>query len=205
MTKIMSICMSEAKIPQSKILEEQHTQTRRCAVDGCCEEGCYPAPRTREKLRDYLWFCLEHVRAYNKSWNYFNGLQGAALEAEIQNATTWERPSWRFGTGTGGAGSFHAGMMDEAEDIFGLFGTRQEAERAQAYASMDREERAAWKVFDMDPVSDPSAIKRRYNELAKQNHPDHNQGDPLAEERLKEINLAYSTLRKKRVNPQSSL
>ena len=197
--------MSEAKIPTSKILHEPHVEVRRCAVDGCDDEGAYPAPRTREKLRDYVWFCLEHVRAYNKSWNYFNGLQGPALEDAIRNATTWERPSWRFGTGTSDGGGFHAGVMDEADDLFGLFGTRQEAERAQAYAGMDREERAAWKIFDMDPVSDAAAIKQRYNELAKQNHPDFNQGDPVAEERLKEINLAYSTLRKKRVNPHNTL
>lgn len=195
--------MSEAKIPVSKILNEPHVEVRCCSVDGCTEEGAYPAPRTRDNLRDYVWFCLEHVRLYNKSWNYFSGLQGAALEAAIRNATTWERPSWRFGTGSGATGTFHAGALDEASDVFGFFSSAKDAERAQTYAAMDRDERAAWKTFDMDPVSDPAAIKKRYNELAKQNHPDHNQGDPLAEERLKEINLAYSVLRKKQVNPQS--
>ncbi|MEC8744953.1 MAG: DnaJ domain-containing protein [Pseudomonadota bacterium] len=33
--------------------------------------------------------------------------------------------------------------------------------------------------------------------MAKKYHPDHNQGDSKAEELLKEINLAYSVLRKK--------
>ena len=51
------------------------------------------APRSRDALRDYLWFCLDHVRAYNKAWNYYDGLQGTALEAEIRRATTWERPA----------------------------------------------------------------------------------------------------------------
>lgn len=195
--------MSKAKIPNSKVLPETEPTLRACAVEGCCEGGIYPAPRSRDKLRDYVWFCLDHVRAYNKNWNYFTGLQGAALEAAIRNATTWERPSWRFGSGPGGQTNYHPGMMDEADDVFGLFGKREEAERAQAYARMDAEERAAWKIFDMDPVNDPAAIKQRYNELAKLNHPDRNQGDPVAEERLKEINLAYSTLRKKRVNPHN--
>ena len=39
-------------------------------------------------------------------------------------------------------------------------------------------------------------VKKRYNELAKSLHPDHNRDDPKAEEKLKEINLAYSVLRK---------
>lgn len=39
-----------------------------------------------------------------------------------------------------------------------------------------------------------SEIKGKYRELAKTYHPDRNQGDKAAEERLKEINVAYDTL-----------
>ncbi len=60
--------------------DDDDNRQRRCAADGCIEEGAYPAPKSRSALRDYLWFCLEHVREYNKSWNYYEGLQGAALE-----------------------------------------------------------------------------------------------------------------------------
>ncbi len=62
---------------------------------------------------------------------------------------------------------------------------------------MDAEKKEAWKIFDMEPVSDPVQLKQRYNELAKRYHPDHNGGDAGAEEKLKKINLAYSVLRKK--------
>lgn len=198
------------KVLLSKVLNKTQSKTRCCAVDACAEEGSYPAPRSRDKLRDYVWFCLNHVRSYNKSWNYFNGLQGPDLEAAIRNATVWERPSWRFGSGTGRTGTNNTGgnkarfTIDEADDPFNLFGPAKSAKRAHAYAMMDKEERAAWRVFDIEPSHDPIIIKQRYNVLAKQNHPDHNQGDTLAEERLKEINLAYSTLRKKRVNRQST-
>src|SRR5687768_13329978 len=37
-------------------------------------------------------------------------------------------------------------------------------------------------------------IKQAYRQLAKQWHPDRNQGDPQAEERFKEISEAYSIL-----------
>jgi len=37
-------------------------------------------------------------------------------------------------------------------------------------------------------------LKAAYRKLAFQNHPDRNQNDPKAEERLKEINVAYETL-----------
>lgn len=41
-----------------------------------------------------------------------------------------------------------------------------------------------------------TGLKARYKELVKQHHPDANGGDKLAEERLKEIIEANSTLKK---------
>jgi len=38
-------------------------------------------------------------------------------------------------------------------------------------------------------------LKSRYKELVKRHHPDANGGDKDAEERLKSINQAYTTLR----------
>jgi len=38
-------------------------------------------------------------------------------------------------------------------------------------------------------------IKARYIKLVKQLHPDANGGNPEAEERLKTVNLAYTTLK----------
>ena len=41
-----------------------------CAEPGCDLPGEFRAPSSRENLRKYIWFCLDHVRAFNKSWNY---------------------------------------------------------------------------------------------------------------------------------------
>ena len=44
--------------------------TQNCDSPDCQKAGQYRAPKSREHLQDYYWFCLEHVRVYNKSWNY---------------------------------------------------------------------------------------------------------------------------------------
>jgi curved DNA-binding protein CbpA len=49
-------------------------------------------------------------------------------------------------------------------------------------------------VMDMDGPVTKEAIKERYKALVKKNHPDTHRGDRKAEERLKIINRAYSTL-----------
>ena len=45
-------------------------------------------------------------------------------------------------------------------------------------------------------IAEQTEIKQQYKKLAKLNHPDRNQGDIDAEERLKKINSAYSILKK---------
>ena len=166
--------------------DETHSH-RRCAADGCLQEGNYPAPKSRSALRDYLWFCLEHVREYNKSWNYYKGLQGAALEAEIRRATTWERPSWKFATGQLSDGAF--------ADPLGLFDF-DKRDPSKPGRLLSAEERAAWDTLKLSPVDDLAIVKKQYKQLVKENHPDKNGGDAAAEERLKDINLAYSLIRK---------
>ena len=177
----------EAKIPDiNGEPEEGVSHTRICAADGCRAEALYRAPKSRDALRDYIWFCLEHVRAYNRSWNYYEGLQGAALEAEIRRATTWERPSWKFATGKPAKELF--------DDPMGLFDT--DRERRASHRTLSPEERRAWKALKMEPVNDLDQVKQQYKALAKANHPDINGGDAAAEERLKEINLAYDLIRR---------
>lgn len=175
--------------------EDETNSFRRCAADGCLQEGTYPAPRSRSALRDYLWFCLKHVREYNKSWNYYEGLQGAALEAEIRRATTWERPSWKFATGKPSENSF--------EDPLGLFDFENRTVDLAA-RQIPPEERRAWRILQLSPITDIDIVKKQYKRLVKQNHPDKNGGDAAAEERLKDINLAYSLIRKSLANSSTT-
>ena len=44
-----------------------------CEAKGCEEPGLYPAPKGRGHEGEYHRFCLDHVREYNKSYNYFSG------------------------------------------------------------------------------------------------------------------------------------
>ena len=159
-----------------------------CMALGCDQHAHYPAPRNKQDLRNYIWFCLEHIRCFNQSWNYYDGIEGDALEQEIRRATTWERPTWKFGTGKSGY---------QFDDKFQFFEEADPASKKDGGSAQDPEEAKAWALFDLPASSDMQELKKRYNELAKKYHPDHNQGDSKAEELLKEINLAYSVLRKK--------
>ena len=161
-----------------------------CSVPGCPESGEYPAPVSREKLREYNWFCLEHVRAFNGSWDFYKGMSESQIEAERRRDSVWRRPSWRLGDGR--YSPVH-GAWSRTRDDFGLF-EESAAERPDPRPRSSEAE--ALSVLGLSGIADMRTVKDRYIALVKQLHPDRNGGDPAHEERLKRVNQAYETLKK---------
>ena len=169
------------------------SDTRLCDRPGCTEEGLYRAPRSRDALNSYYWFCLEHVREYNAAWDYFKDLDEDSIEAIRRRDAVWQRPSWPFAGRTKEAGADPNGQF---RDDFGLFGEESEAaaQRGGRFPPNSKQAKAL-AVLNLDPDASFEDVKARYKTLAKELHPDRNGGDLQAEERLKIINLAYSDLK----------
>ena len=171
-----------------------------CDFPGCHRDGLYKAPKGPRQLRDYYYFCLEHVREYNRSWNFNEGLNEEELEQMIRRSTTWERPSWPFGARQADLSSL---LNNEIRDVFGLFEgndiryqKRQEnKERQFLYSHLDPHQIKALSVMGLELPIELEELKSKYKDLVKLNHPDRNGGDKEAEERLKLINEAYTTLK----------
>ena len=181
-------------------LPKESEQSGRCDFAGCTRDGLYKAPKAPRRLRDYYFFCLEHVREYNKSWNYNAGLSERELEESIRRSTTWERPSWPFGAQRTYFSNFEG---DEIRDIFGFFDddhvryrrSRSHRDPQPGNGNFSELELEALEVMELKLPIDGAKLKSRYKYLAKLNHPDRNGGDKDAEERLKLINEAYTTLK----------
>jgi len=168
-----------------------HLHQRVCEAPGCRERGDFRAPRARDRLTDYRWFCLEHVREYNRKWDYFAGLDADQIEQHIRADTIWRRPVWPLGGRRNGGPQVHdpLGLSDDA----GL-GERPRP-RLDGSEQLTPAERSALGVLELSWPLTQADLKSRYKELVKLHHPDANGGDRDAEEKLKEINAAYSTLR----------
>ncbi len=159
-----------------------------CDMPGCPHEGEYRAPKSRDSLREYYWFCLEHVRAYNAAWDFYKGMSPGQIEAAVRADTHWQRPTWplgRLGANT------DERLFRDPLDI--LAGRTPRPERSPDRAPAELREPLDTLGL-LWPVS-LDEVKARYKELAKRHHPDANGGDRGAEERLKTINLAYAALR----------
>ena len=181
----------------SRLYEEpRRPALRMCEHPGCAAEGEHRAPKGRDRLNEYFWFCLDHVRAYNASWDYYAGMTAEQIEAELRRDTTWQRPSWPLGYWQ----TQEKFLRDRTVHGFGFeFGqhagrgaAEEKAQRRQAARTPEEE---ALVLLDLAPPVDFPRIKARYRELVKIHHPDANGGDRAAEERLKQINQAYNTLK----------
>lgn len=177
-----------------------------CQWKGCGRPGPHRAPKGRGHDGEYFTFCVDHVRAYNAAYNYFDGMSDNEVVDFQKDAMTGHRPTWKVGanswahgtnarvSGTGaGAGGFRA------HDPHGLF-----AERARQAREEPVEQRRVLKPLEkkslaalhLPETASKPEIKSRFKELVKRHHPDANGGDTRSADTLREIIQAYNYLKK---------
>jgi curved DNA-binding protein CbpA len=188
-------------------------EDRRVETDGpCCDwPNCshgatHRAPKGRNREHEYWRFCLEHVREYNQSYNFFAGMSDDAVARYQKDALTGHRPTWKLGT-VGGTGrsraknKLHAeGLGSDPFDIlreFGATGAGGGQPHGDAeHRGLRNAERKALHALGLEEGARRADIKARFKELVKRHHPDANGGDRGTEDRLREIIEAYNYLKK---------
>lgn len=165
-----------------------NTAPRACSWDGCEEHGAFKAPVGRQCLRQYIWFCLDHIREYNQRWDYFAGMTEDQIEDHRRADATWHRPTWNFGMG-------HVDPQDQMRDPFEIFGSHG-PQKTKNEPPLDAKSRDMMNVLGLERGYSEADLKSSYKAMAKRHHPDLNGGDRIAEEKLKMINEAYAFLKK---------
>lgn len=175
-----------------------------CQWDGCDKPGVHRAPVGRNAEGQFFLFCFEHVKEYNKGYNYFSGLSDSEIARYQKEAITGHRPTWTVGvnksakdaplqqtTRSGSAASFN-----RVKDPFGF--VREGRANAQAQPVVRKLKTLEGKAFDtmgLTAGATAAEIKSRYKELVKKHHPDANGGDRGSEERFRAVIQAYQLLK----------
>lgn len=170
---------------------------RYCDMPGCTEHAGYRAPKDRTQLRQYFWFCLDHVRQYNARWDFYKGMTPGQIEAQLRADISWQRPSWKLGT-RGGQSFDEEEVLDPLDILSSTRTRRAEAARQRAHHSREAAPPALrdhLRALALDWPVTIDALKTRYKALARKYHPDANAGDPASEDRFKTVSVAYSTIR----------
>jgi DnaJ domain len=177
------------------------TELPGCQWPGCNAQATHRAPKGRLRASEYWRFCLDHVREYNNSYNYFAGMSDDAVAQYQKESITGHRPTWKMGS-LGGrrtrpsrADFRSAGWA--AEDPFRLFGdpANGHARPAPEQRKILNAQRRALEVLGLEADAKRTDIKSRFKTLVKRHHPDANGGDRGSEDRLREIIAAYNYLK----------
>jgi hypothetical protein len=176
-----------------------------CQWPRCDASATHRAPKGRLRASEYWQFCLEHVREYNNSYNFFAGMSEDAVAQYQKEAITGHRPTWKMGSlGGKPAAKRSRGPFREtdqpADDPFSLFGEIGARRGGHAKTVPDgrkilNAQRVALDALGLEADAKRADIKSRFKMLVKRHHPDANGGDRGSEARLREIIQAYNYLK----------
>ena len=183
-------------IQKNNLSWEKHS-FKKCDSHKCNEKGEYRAPKSRIRLNEYFFFCLNHVKEYNKSWDFYRGMTVDQIEHSMRNDTVWDRPSWPL-----------KGNYKDTFDEFNRFADEyinsEDDKINDNYfknklydETLTTEDSKALKDLDLEMPVSLEKIKKNYKKLVKIFHPDVNGNNKKAEEKFKQINESYKLLLKK--------
>ena len=168
-----------------------------CDSPKCKEKGEYRAPKSRVMLNEYFYFCLDHIKEYNKSWDFYKGMSVEQIENSMRSDTFWDRPSWPL------KNSFK-NIFDDFNEYVEDFVKNDDDKINDTYfknklqdENLTLDEAKALKELGLKMPISLEKIKKNYKKLVKIFHPDVNGNNKDAEERFKQINESYKLLLKK--------
>jgi len=162
-----------------------------CEWKNCKEIGKFKAPQERDNSKNYKWLCKEHIRLFNSSWNYFEGMSQSQIENFLKSDITWHRPTQKFDSSDN---FFNILWNNALNDDFNLFNGKKNFS-SYKFSKLSEKDKDAFKIMGLEINAEWSIIQKKFKTLVKKFHPDRNAGNKEFEDKLKKITMAYSHLK----------
>lgn len=167
-----------------------------CAHPGCTAAGEFRAPGSRRPgpngPGEWRYLCLDHVRAFNAGYNYFEGMTADEIASAQGPYGGWERETRAF-TGSPPPPRW-ADFVDPLDAIGARFRPRAPEMRSDG-RELSAADREALRVMGLGVDADRRALRQRYLDLVRLYHPDRNGGDRRHEKALQAVIGAYTALK----------
>ena len=161
-----------------------------CEWDKCSKTAIYKAPAEKDNSRKFRLFCLEHIKIFNKNWNYFSDMNENEIEYFIKSDLTWHKPTKSFGSSEN---FFNILWGNALEDKFNIFKNSNHKDFKKT--NLSEKDRYALEILGLKYETKWSDIQKKFKTLVKKYHPDKNHGSKKYEDILKKVTLAYSQLK----------
>ena len=162
-----------------------------CEWANCKESGKFKAPLEKDNSKNYKWLCKEHIKLFNKNWNYFEGMSQKEIEDFLKSDLTWHRPTQKFSSSDN---FFNILWNNALNDEFNFFNGKKIFNSLKD-RKLSEKDKDAFKIMELEFNSDWPSIQKKFKTLVKKFHPDRNSGNKQFEDKLKKITLAYSHLK----------
>ena len=161
-----------------------------CDWSNCKKVGNYKAPIEKDNSKKFRLLCLEHIKIFNKKWNYFANMTNEEIEYFIKSDLTWHKPTKSFNSSEN---FFNILWNNALEDKLNIFESSNFKNfKKDKLTSTDRD---ALDIMGLKYEAKWEEIQKKFKSLVKKYHPDKNLGSKKFEDKLKKITLAYSKLK----------
>ena len=162
-----------------------------CEWENCNEIGEFKAPLEKDNSRKYRWLCEEHIKLFNKNWNYFDGMRQNEIEDFLKSDLTWHRPTQKFGS----SDNFFNILWNNALNDKFVFFKQEKITNGLGDRQLNEQDKDASLIMGLELNASWPTIQKKFKTLVKKFHPDRNAGNKKFEDKLKKITLAYSHLK----------
>ena len=159
----------------------------KCCARGCKDLGKHKVIIDFDAPKEAHYMCLDHVKEYNKTVDYFKDMNSEEIESEVRADGIWRLPTWPL------RGDSRLPISNDPFDFF--------KEDPSYHSSHDQKSNAlpqdieeAMKIIDVSFPLTLKKLKKTYKDQVKKYHPDLNHGQKDREEKLKKINIAYKVV-----------
>jgi len=170
-----------------------------CAEPGCDSPGEFRAPAGRGPSfngpGEWRLLCLDHVRAFNSGYNYFEGMSADEISSAQNPYAGWDRETRAFASTGADRPPRWADFVDPLDAIGARFRrTAAEGPRRDG-RELSESDRKSLRVLGLGTDTDRRQLRERYSELVRRFHPDRNGGDRSHEKALQAVLEAYAHLK----------
>ncbi len=162
-----------------------------CDWNNCCKEGLYKAPKERDNSKNYRLLCLEHVKEFNKNWNYFSGMDNQQIIEFLKSDLTWHKPTQSFSSSDN---FFKVLWSNTLKDEMDKVKFNNDFNNMNIF-KFNSNDIKAFDILEINVGMKWEKIQNKFKKLVKKFHPDMNAGNKKYENKLKVITLAYTQLK----------
>ena len=162
-----------------------------CDHKNCKKIAKYKAPIDKNNSKKFKWLCLDHIKEFNHSWDYFKGMSDQEVCVFLKSDMTWHKPTQSFSSPDNFFNILWKNTLNEGGDILSN-GYRKKIKTKINFSDKDR---GAFKIIELEIGTKWDTIQNQFKKLVKKYHPDMNAGNKKFEEKLKIVTLAYTQLK----------